>query len=94
MSLRALLNTLTNTVTLGTTKEPITKQTPELEWPQKITLSWLTKHAPISLWLKLLGALVTAFLLGVGFAQTKLYDNIQELWKPNKPATHETKEPN
>ncbi len=32
----------------------------ELEWPKKITLSWLFKHAPITLLLKFIGALATA----------------------------------
>ena len=66
----------------------------ELEWPQKITLSWLFKHAPIDIWLKFAGALGAAFLIGIGFAQTGLYANIQDFWKTKPSGPSAIKEPN
>ena len=57
----------------------------ELEWPQKVTLSWLAKHAPILLWLKVGGILITVFLLGIGFSETVAYKNIQQLWQKEQP---------
>lgn len=69
-------------------------QKTELEYPQKVTLSWLAKHAPIGLWLKFIGMLITAFLLGIGFSQTIAYKNIQQLWQKEEPSTLEEQKPN
>jgi len=57
------------------------KSKKELDYPPKVTLNWLKKHTPISLWLKMGGIILTAFLLGVGFSETKLYENIQKIWQ-------------
>jgi len=43
--------------------------TKELMYPQKITLSWLAKHAPISFWFWLLTILSLAFGLGMKAGQ-------------------------
>ena len=45
----------------------------EIPYPQKFTLKWLYKHAPVSLWGWLLGLLFAAFTLGIGFSETQLY---------------------
>jgi len=66
----------------------------ELEYPQKVTLSWLAKHAPIGLWIKFVGILVTVFILGLGFSQTVAYKNIQELWHKETPNETNNKTPN
>ena len=71
------------------------KHEQELEWPQKMSLSWLFKHAPIGLWLKFISALVAVFLFGIAFAQTGLYANLEHLWKTKGTAeTQVNKEPN
>ncbi len=70
------------------------KQQAELEYPKKVTLSWLAKHAPIGLWLKFAGMLITAFLLGIGFSQTVSYKNIQQLWQKEEPSNPEKQKPN
>ncbi|MGB8409276.1 MAG: hypothetical protein WCE58_05135, partial [Gallionella sp.] len=66
----------------------------ELEWPQKITISWLSKHTPVDLWLKFVGVLIDAFLLGIGFAQTGLYADFENHWKTNSAEPNLNKEPN
>lgn len=66
----------------------------KLEYPQKVTLSWLVKHAPIGLWVKFAGVLLTAFLLGLGFSQTVAYKNIKQLWETEKTAKLDTQKPN
>ena len=50
-----------------------------LSFPDKITLSWLFKHVPVSYWLWLGGAFVTVFIAGIGFSQTKAYTAIIDL---------------
>ena len=75
-------------------KEENLRQRAELEWPPKMTLSWLFKHAPISLWVQFLGALIAAFLFGIAFSQTGLYANIRSLLETTKPEIQTTKEPN
>lgn len=67
---------------------------PEIEYPQKVTLSWLAEHAPIGLWLKFAGILVTAFILGLGFSQTVAYKNMQNLWQEEISTDSRNKEPN
>ena len=51
----------------------------DLSFPEKITLSWLFKHVPVSYWLWLGGAFVAVFIAGVGFSQTKAYTAILDL---------------
>ncbi len=70
------------------------KQQAELEYPQKVTLSWLAKHAPIGLWLKFAGMLITVFLLGIGVSQTVAYKNIQQLWRKVEPSKSDKQTPN
>ena len=78
------------------------QQTKELPYPQKFTMKWLYQHAPISLWCWLVGLLATAFVLGVGFSETKLYQLLkstkskpevqqQELNKSSKKDTQKTR---
>ncbi|PUB72221.1 MAG: hypothetical protein DBP03_17675 [gamma proteobacterium symbiont of Ctena orbiculata] len=59
----------------------------QLEWPQKITLSWLYTHAPFSLWAKTVGFLLAAFVLGVSVGQSQLYEEVASKFntaeKPN-----------
>ena len=75
-------------------EEPRNQQQ-ELEWPQRISLSWLFTHAPIDLWFKFVGALVAAFLFGIVFAQTGLYSTVKDLWRTKATAeTRITREPN
>lgn len=78
----------------STVSVPVAQAKSELEWPQKVTLSWLAKHAPISLWLKVGGILITAFLLGVGFSETVAYKNIQQLWQKENLQKEKLNEPN
>lgn len=53
------------------------RDTKELDLPQIITLNWLFRHAPISLWLKLIGVLILAFSLGISIGQSKLFHEIK-----------------
>lgn len=71
-------------------KEPNSENIPkkELKYPQKVTLYWLAKHAPIGLWVKFVGMLFAVFVLGLGFSQTVAYKNIQQLW--HQEASNET----
>jgi hypothetical protein len=41
-----------------------------LELPEKVTLAWLFGNVPVSVWLSLGGAIITAFVLGVAAGQT------------------------
>ena len=50
-----------------------------LSFPDRITLTWLSKHVPVSYWLWLGGAFVTVFIAGIGFSQTKAYTAILDL---------------
>ena len=71
------------------------EQKQELEWPQKISLSWLFTHAPIDLWLKFVGALAAAFVFGIAFAQTELYSKLGDVWKARSAVEAPvSKEPN
>lgn len=47
-----------------------------LEWPQKITLSWLFKHAPIGLWFKAGGIVLAVLILGITIGQSQLYKEL------------------
>jgi hypothetical protein len=53
----------------------------EVPYPNKFTLMWLYQHAPISLWGWLIGLLISAFVLGIGFSETQLYRLLK-----NKPS--------
>jgi hypothetical protein len=69
------------------------KETTQLEWPNKITLAWLFKHAPWALWTGFVALLVAAFVLGTQVAGTKLYGNLIDTLQPaqatqNTPRTH------
>ncbi len=59
-----------------------------LEWPQKITLSWLYKHAPIGLWFKAGGILLAALILGITIGQSQIYKDLSSKFRmesePNK----------
>lgn len=63
----------------------------ELKWPEKITLYWLFKHSPLSLWVSLIGIIVVTFSFGVALGQSQLFTEIAtkyetktQLNKPNK----------
>ena len=71
---------------------PPSRKDKKLESPKEITLSWLLKHAPAGLWLKFLGALVAAFLVGIGFSQTGVYSSVEDLWKAKTPESQAAKE--
>lgn len=58
------------------------KQTAQLEWPNKITLDWLFKHAPWRFWMGFVVILATAFVLGTQVAQTKLYQQVVDALQP------------
>lgn len=40
-----------------------------LEYPHKVTLSWIWKHVPVSFWIWLVSLLIAAFLIGVTVGQ-------------------------
>jgi hypothetical protein len=48
-----------------------------VEYPEKVTLSWLYKHVPVKLWISFVAILLTAFSLGLAFSETKLYGTIK-----------------
>ena len=48
----------------------------ELEYPNKVTLSWLFHHAPIKLWLTIGSLLIAAFLIGAQVGSSKIYDRV------------------
>lgn len=52
----------------------VSKNKAELEWPEKITLNWLYKHAPISLWVKLGTILISVFLFGLTVGQSAFFN--------------------
>jgi len=58
-----------------------------LNWPQKITLSWLFKHAPLGLWAKVVSFLVIVFILGITVGQSKLFHELKTKLKPKKETT-------
>src|SRR5260221_3983247 len=53
----------------------------QLEWPSKITLAWLFRHAPWTFWTGFVGMLIAAFVLGTQVGQTKLYGQVIEALK-------------
>ncbi len=58
------------------------KEQKELECPEKMTLSWLWRHAHISLWWWLASVLVTVFLLGIAVGQSTFYAQLSKPWIP------------
>jgi hypothetical protein len=73
-------------------EEKLQEKKPEAEipYPDKITLKWLSQHAPLSLWAWLLSILSVAFILGITFSETPLYKSLKpqsELAIENKPKT-------
>ena len=44
--------------------------TKEQELPDKVTLTWLMQHVPVSFWLWLGGILITTIIIGVTLGQT------------------------
>jgi hypothetical protein len=53
-------------------KAQLATVTVPLEVPEKITLDWLFKHAPVGLTLSAFGVVTAAFLAGIWVAQSKL----------------------
>ena len=51
----------------STTLEKV--QSPKLQYPEKVTLSWLSHHAPVSFWFWLIGIIVAVFLFGIKAGQ-------------------------
>ena len=64
-------------------KEIITTEKKPIEYPDKITLKWMWSHVPYRFWFFLIGLLITAFSLGITFADTKLYKSLIDLLKAN-----------
>lgn len=59
--------------------EPLkNKSTADIEYPSKVTLKWLYQHVPWSIWVGLIGALMTAFSLGLVFSETDLYKSLKQ----------------
>jgi hypothetical protein len=56
---------------------PIAKK--ELEFPEKITLTWLGRHVPIKFWILAGGILVSAFLLGINASRISIIKEIFNL---------------
>lgn len=44
----------------------------EMEFPDKITFSWLKAHVPLKYWIAFAGLLMSAFLAGVAFGELNL----------------------
>ena len=65
-------------------KGGVSKQSLQLEWPEKITLAWLFRHMPLSYWSVLIGLLITVFFSGVQIGQTKFYQDIVSEFQSKK----------
>ena len=50
----------------------------KLEYPEKITVAWLVKHAPIQLWLWLIGAFAAVFIAGIKIASI---EEVRDIFK-------------
>jgi hypothetical protein len=59
---------------LAFTQNPLTN-------PEKVTLIWLSKNVPVSIWWKAGVALFAAFMLGVGLSETGIYQHIKSAVK-------------
>ncbi|MBI4681364.1 MAG: hypothetical protein HY753_09245, partial [Nitrospirae bacterium] len=64
-------------------KEIIITEKKPIEFPDKITLKWLYTHVPYRFWIIFISLLITAFSLGITFANTKLYKSITDLITTN-----------
>ena len=64
-------------------KSPQDAKKDTLKYPDKITLKWLWTHVPYRFWFVLIGLLITAFSLGITFANTKLYNSFTDLLTAN-----------
>lgn len=62
--------------------EPVQKQ--ELEYPKKVTMSWLIKHVPIKLWGSAFLLILIVFGIGVGMGQSKLYNDMMNKLEPKE----------
>jgi hypothetical protein len=65
-------------------KGTLPKDGAQLEWPAKITLAWLFRHAPWGVWTGLVALLVAAFLLGTQIGQSKLYRQFVDALQPSQ----------
>lgn len=74
-------------------KEIIITEKKPIEYPEKITLKWLYAHVPYRFWVIFISSLITAFTLGITFANTKLYKSITALITTNN-STENTNTPN
>jgi hypothetical protein len=52
-------------------------EAPEVPFPEKLTIRWLYKHAPLSWWAWFAGLLISTFLMGIAFTNTPLYELLQ-----------------
>lgn len=62
----------------GEPKDPRQSDSKPREWPAKITLSWLSQNAPLSLWGWLVSILLAAFVLGTQVGQSTLYKQMRD----------------
>lgn len=53
----------------------------ELLLPEKVTIPWLIKHVPVSLWLTILGLLLTVFFIGINSTRISIVKEIFHLDK-------------
>lgn len=58
-------------------------------WPEKVTLSWLYHHAPISLWLKVGTVAIAIFAAGAYVGQNEIYQKALNLFR-DSPAVKNT----
>ncbi len=62
---------------------PQVQMAPELTVPEKVTIPWLLKHVPVTLWTAAVGLLIGAFICGVKASEITL---IQEIFSLPKTA--------
>lgn len=62
-----LLDSATSEIVLPSAQQ-LTNLQWELDVPQRVTIPWLLKHVPVSLWLTAGGLLITALFLGIKIA--------------------------
>ncbi len=65
----------------GKSKQP-GKGQGDLEWPEKMTLSWLWLHMPVWAWGWCIGLIGATFYLGITAGRSQLYEEMKTLWKP------------
>jgi len=58
-----------------------------LEFPEKVTLHWMVKNVPVSIWLTALGVVVAAFLMGVSAAKLGVVQEWFSITAPLSTAT-------